>query len=405
MYDVIIVGAGAAGLSAAKDLAASGRQVLILEARDRIGGRMYSTSAPGVPVAIELGAEFIHGRPAEIRWANKREMQGRRWAVENNILQPIQFNKEVEEILARLDGYTGADISFAAYLERYAKQATEESRDWATEYVEGFNAADSQRVGVHSLIQADRASEADDGQRLFCLNDGYGAFAESLLPKQADLILNAPVDEIRWSRGSVEIAGQRARAAIVTLPLAVLQSRIVRFLPELPQKTAAADRLAVGLVVRITFHFRERFWEPIAPELCMLHTHDPVFPTWWSALPDSTPVLTGWAAAGRAHRLSANSPDQNEEIALKSLSRLLKVDAVRYLVGAYTHDWTNDPFARGAYSYIPAGAMDAPAILAATVEDTLYFAGEATEVNGRGASVHGAIATGRRAAADILGTE
>jgi monoamine oxidase len=84
------------------------------------------------------------------------------------------------------------------------------------------------------------------------------------------------------------------------------------------------------------------------------------------------------------------------------LSRLLKVDAAQYVIEAYTHDWTNDSWAQGAYSYIPAGAMDAPAVLAATVEDTLFFAGEATETSGRGASVHGAIATGHRAAAAIL---
>jgi monoamine oxidase len=402
MYDVIIVGAGAAGLSAAKDLVAAGRDVLILEARDRIGGRMYSTKAPGVPVAIELGAEFIHGQPAEIEWANKREMQGRRWSVNKGVPHPAESNQEVDEILERLDSYTGPDISFAAYLQRYAKEATDESRAWATEYIEGFNAADAQRVGVRSLIQGDRASEADGGQRLFCLNDGYGAFAASLLPKQAELLLNTAVDEIRWSQGTVEMAGQRARAAVVTLPLGVLQAGRVRFLPELPRKGAAAERLAVGPVVRITFHFRERFWESITPELCMLHTHDPDFPTWWSAKPDESPILTGWAAAGRAYRLGRNSSDQNKEIALNSLSRLLKVDAMRFLIDAYTHDWTNDPYACGAYSYIPTGSMDAPALLAETVEDTLYFAGEATETTGRAASVHGAIATGRRAASEIL---
>jgi monoamine oxidase len=237
---------------------------------------------------------------------------------------------------------------------------------------------------------------------LFCLNDGYSAFAASLLPQEADLRLSTPIDEMRWSRGSVEIAGQRARAAIVTLPLGVLQKQTVRFVPDLPQKTAAAGRLGVGPVVRITFHFRERFREGIVPDLSMLHTHDRDFPVWWSAKPDESPVLTGWAAAGRAQRLSYNSPEQNQLIALRSLSALLRVDAANYLIEAHTHDWTNDEYACGAYSYIPAGAMDSPAILAASVEDTLYFAGEATETTGRGGTVHGAVATGRRAAKEIL---
>jgi monoamine oxidase len=402
MYDVIVVGAGAAGLAAATDLTKAGREVLIVEARDRIGGRMYSTRAPGVPIVVELGAEFIHGTPSEIQWANKREMQGSRWYADQDVPQPLASNREVDEILGPLDSYSGPDITFANYLLRYAKEASEESRAWATEYVEGFNAADAERVGVHSLVQGDRASEADGGERLFCLNDGYSAFAASLLPSRAELALNTAVDEIRWSRGSVEIAGKTAQAAIVTLPLGVLQSRQVRFAPEIPQKLTAAERLAVGPVVRITFRFRERFWESITPELSMLHTHDTHFPTWWSTRPDESPLLTGWAAAGRAQRLRHNSPDQNKDLAISSLSRLLKVDAAQYVIEAYTHDWTNDSWAQGAYSYIPAGAMDAPAVLAATVEDTLFFAGEATETSGRGASVHGAIATGHRAAAAIL---
>jgi monoamine oxidase len=134
----------------------------------------------------------------------------------------------------------------------------------------------------------------------------------------------------------------------------------------------------------------------------MLHTHDPYFPTWWSANPSDAPLLTGWAAAGRAQRLSNNSPDRNKAIALQSLQALLRVDPAKYLIEAYTHDWTNDEYACGAYSYIPTGAIDSPAILGEPVEDTLYFAGEATETTGRGGTVHGAISTGRRAAAEIL---
>ena len=402
MYDVIIVGAGAAGLAAAKDLIAAGREVLIVEARDRIGGRMHSTRAPGVPIAIELGAEFIHGQPAEIQWDNKREMEGSRWHVDDRGPHRVDSGAEGDGIMERLDRYSGPDIPFAEYLRRCEKDATEDSRRWALEFVEGFNAADGERIGVHSLIQASRASESDDGDRLFCLNDGYSAFAQSLLPSGMGLRLNTAADEIRWSRGSVEVAGQRARKAVVTLPLGVLQSGSVRFAPELPKKTAAANQMAVGPVVRVTFHFRERFWEQITPGLCMLHSDDPEFPTWWSARPNESPVLTGWSAAGRAARLRGNSPDQNRDAALGSLQRLLKVDAARFVVNAYTHDWTNDPHAMGAYSYLPAGAMDAPARLAEPVEDTLYFAGEATDTHGRGASVHGAIATGRRAAKEIL---
>ena len=403
MYDVIVVGAGAAGLAAARVLIEANRSVLILEARDRIGGRMFSTQAPGVPIAIELGAEFIHGRPPEIQWPNVRRMRGTRWYVDAGGGPRTQEPDDgVQDLLESLDKYKGPDISFADYLRQHATHFPEDTRMWAKEYVEGFNAADAERIGVCSLIKEDRAAERDDGEKLFCLNDGYTSFAHSLLPEGAELRLNNPVEEIRWQPGIVEAAGQRAKAMIITIPLGVLQTGRIRFAPELPQKIETANRIAFGPVVRITFHFRDRFWEAAVRDLCMLHTSDIDFPTWWSAKPDNSAILTAWAAGPRAERLRHNSRDQNIDLALKSIGRLLAVESKQHVIAAYTHDWQADPYSLGAYSYIPAGATSAPALLAKSVEDTLYFAGEATETSGRSATVHGAIATGHRAATQIL---
>lgn len=403
MYDVIVVGAGAAGLAAARTLIEANRNVLILEARDRIGGRMFSTQPPDLPIAIEFGAEFIHGRPPEIQWPNVRRMRGTRWYVDlDGRPRTRKSNDHVQELLERLDQYKGPDISFADYLRRDAIDFPEDTRAWAKEQIEGFNAADAERIGVCSLIKEDRAAERDEGEKLFCLNDGYTSFAHALLPGGAELRLGSPVEEIRWQRGVAEAAGQRAKAMIVTIPIGVLQTGRIRFTPELPQKVEAANRMAVGPVVRITFHFRDRFWEAAVPDLCMLHTRDIDFPTWWTAKPDNSAILTAWAAGPRAERLARNSRDQNIELALQSISRLLGVASKEHVIDAYTHDWQADPYSRGAYSYIPVAAMSAPSVLAESVEDTLYFAGEATETSGRSATVHGAIATGRRAATEIL---
>jgi monoamine oxidase len=163
----------------------------------------------------------------------------------------------------------------------------------------------------------------------------------------------------------------------------------------------------MGAVARIVLRFRERFWEH-RPELApfgFLHSFDPAVPTWWTALPVRVPLLTGWAAGPAAAQFAGQDRASVAARAAGSLARLLGMPEAALhdlLVACHWHDWQSDPYARGAYSYVPAGAMDARRALARPVEDTLFFAGEATEVSGHSAMVHGAIRTGRRAAAEVL---
>lgn len=115
--------------------------------------------------------------------------------------------------------------------------------------------------------------------------------------------------------------------------------------------------------------------------------------------------MTGWAPFHSAERLSGQSREFVIERALKSLSTIFKMNAKeleRVLEGAYFHDWQSDPFSRGAYSYGKVGAVEAEKILAEPLDDTLFFAGEAMDTTGNNGTVHGAIASGKRAAKQIL---
>jgi monoamine oxidase len=203
----------------------------------------------------------------------------------------------------------------------------------------------------------------------------------------------------------------------MTLPLSILQTPdAVRFEPDLRNKREAAGRLAMGEVIRVTMRFRERFWQSGVPaarnhdlsKLSFLFSHDAEFPTWWSVYPIHVPVLTGWAAGARAERL-AKLPEHS--IICEALAALARITAepehrLRDLLeAAHLHNWQTDPFTRGAYSYIPENAMDAPEQLAAPVEGTLFFAGEATDTVGFEGTVHGAIATGDRAAREVIERE
>jgi monoamine oxidase len=140
-------------------------------------------------------------------------------------------------------------------------------------------------------------------------------------------------------------------------------------------------------------------------DLSFLFTDDPQFPTWWTSNPLPYPILTGWAAGPNAGAHTGRSKDEIIQSAMQSLARIMGVAEAELrvqLTGSFMHDWQADPFARGAYSYAAVGGMDAAQTLAAPITDTLYFAGEATNGDGYNGTVHGAIATGLRAAKELL---
>ncbi|HMQ34401.1 MAG TPA: FAD-dependent oxidoreductase, partial [Chloroflexaceae bacterium] len=208
-------------------------------------------------------------------------------------------------------------------------------------------------------------------------------------------------------------------AAVITLPLGVLKAApgapgAVRFAPALGEHADTIGALAMGKVVKVALRFREPFWEreslPLAEgltphQLSFLLSDDPVMPTWWTPYPAQVPLLVGWVAGPRATGLSARADDAIVAEALAALARVSGVPAARLgalLEGWALHNWQADPFARGAYSYLPAGALAAQARLARPIDGTLVFAGEALATNGHVGTVHGAIASGRRAVQALL---
>ncbi len=425
--DVLIIGAGVAGLQAAATLTQAGLKVAIVEARDRIGGRILTVHPTEVPV--ELGAEFVHGRPREI-WdlverANLaiQETQGEFWHFEQGRLQlGGKAFSAMDEVFERMDA-NAPDQSFDEFL-RGCSKCSDDARDWARNFVSGFHAADPARIGVHGLIRNQRADKEIDGDRSFRLLSGYDVLVEQLRLRiaNAEIHLHTIVEEIAWSRGSVRVVcGDgvqfRARRAIVTLPLSILQlppdaPSAVRFSPPLTHKQAALERLVMGSASRVTLRFRERFWAEISPEpgksldaLSFLFTEDEWLPTWWTTMPVRSTLLTGWAGGARGQRLCCREPQFIVARALDALARVFgrsRSWLEDQLEDWYTHDWQADPFSLGAYSYAAVGGFDAARELSEPVEDTLFLAGEHCDFSGHNGTVHGAMASGERAAKAIV---
>ncbi|HMJ60417.1 MAG TPA: NAD(P)/FAD-dependent oxidoreductase [Bryobacteraceae bacterium] len=426
--EVAIVGAGAAGLTALRELDRAGCEALCLEARQRIGGRIFTVHDALSPLPIELGAEFIHGRPPEI-WnivnaapLTAYDCGDTAVRLQNGQVQDEQAWDTIERVMAdmRLAAAHGPDRPFSEFLANSVH--TEEAKLWAAGYVEGFNAARQEIIGIASLAQDAAASEKIDGGRAFRLMNGYQSVPLHLLAGVVDsarkLRLNSIVETIVWQAGAASLHVRhaltgnlkviRCRRVVITVPLGVLQAENgIHFQPEPGEVLQAARRLAVGHVLRVALRFRRAFWEENEDISFagFLLSDEAVFPTWWTPLSVRAPLITGWSAGPHADPLLGKPHAHVVSEAIAALTGITRADPARVadlLEAAYFHDWHADSFARGAYSYAPAHALPAREILAAPVADTLYFAGEATELNGHSATVHGAIASGERVAQRIL---
>ncbi|HEY6911266.1 MAG TPA: NAD(P)/FAD-dependent oxidoreductase [Myxococcales bacterium] len=394
--DVIVIGAGVSGLAAARELRLRGLSAVVLEARDRIGGRVHTVRPEGWPLPVEAGAEFVHGRPPALLPLAKeaRELRGGHYT---KGLAP--FDEQWASAMEKLGSLPAArekSVEAALRSPAFRLRTTEQERALAAEFLEGFNAARLDWASVKAIAQQTEAAERIGGDRIARLSRGYEAVPRRLA-RGSRIVFGEQVREVRWTRAGVMViargARYEARRAIITLPLGVLQANTIRFDPLLPRwKQNAIEALAMGPVVKVALLFDRPHWPQ---SLVFLHARGEAIPVFWRPLPSRAPALVGWAASRDAEALRREDP---VAAAVRSLSAALgeRVRPRRALV----FDWQNDPFSWGAYSWVPVGAMKAQRALARPV-GPLHFAGEATHFEGACGTVHGAIETGVRAAMEI----
>jgi monoamine oxidase len=397
--DVIVIGAGAAGLAAASALARAGRSVITVEARDRIGGRCDTRRLAGVPAPVELGAEFIHGQPqATLSLLREAGIP----AVDTTRTQRVLFGGRLRavdvfaEARKAMRRKPATDVSFRKFLSN--QRLSPLTHALATMMVQGFDAADPRDASAQAIVEEWGTALTASHMR------PQGGYLPLLQTTNVQVRVNTEVREVRWSRGEVEVSGMSrgepwstsAARAVVTLPLGVLQSGAVRFIPELNKPL---QELASGPVIRVAMAFNDAFWEKDHPGVAFFHDPKAPFPTFWTPLPMRAPLLTAWAGGPKAARLTGCSEEKLLQRALATVRSILgkKEDPVAYLV----QDWQADPYARGGYSYVKVGGAGAREMLAKSLEETLYFAGEATDVDQAG-TVGGALQSGIRAAREIM---
>jgi monoamine oxidase len=415
----VVVGAGAAGLMAARELVRAGKRVTILEARDRCGGRIYPLPAQEFGYPAEGGAEFVHGA-APVTRALMREAQisllprgGTRWSARSGKLLPGETSVPLVGRFYQALSEVKADLPIAEFLEtHFADRRYDEMRRSITRTVEGYDAADPRRASTLAL--RDEWMARDDGPH-GRIAKGYGALIDYLLSEcrrhGATLHLGAAVTAIDEARGGIAArcghgATFEADAAILTVPPPLL-SQIA--LPSAARDRAAATaEIGFGNVVKILFRFATKWWADHRgrdlSDLSFLLSDETV-PTWWTQYPDEYPVLTGWLAGPKADRVSSLTEAELVDMGLASLGEIFDLPPDRIssnLVASRAVNWGNEPFARGAYSYATPRTREAQSVLRKPNGDAIFFSGEALYAGPDMGTVEAALASGQETAQTIL---
>ena len=423
--DVVVIGGGLAGLAAAERLVARGVSVTLLEARGRLGGRVYTERPASHDSPIDLGAEWLRpdGELHELltaAGAHLVETEGRQvLRTRGGWLDASELYSMARHLLHRADQPGRPDRSLTAALADCCGEADlVEATAQLVRYVEGFHAADPDLLSVRWLAEVERTEPAEASE--IRVLEGAGLAVEVLrrsLERRCDIRLNALARSIAWRPGWVDVAtatgpGITASAAIITVPLPLLdppgeEPAALRFNPRLDDKRDTARLLHMGPVVKVVFTFDRPFWREIVglEDVQFIHSFDQALPTWWMPPDPGGSRLTGWAGGPFASALAGKSPAAMRDAALGSLAHALGLTgavASSHLDACHFHDWAADPLSRGAYTYVGVGGSEAHRTLAAPVADTLFFAGEATCGDGHNATMEGALRSGRRAAVELL---
>ena len=414
MHDVIVVGAGAAGLMAARELTRAGKQIVVLEASHRVGGRVLTLFEERAGVPIELGAEFVHGdAPTTTRLLDEARLatvpvSGEHVRSDDGELSPQgPIWKRMSRVFALMSKRRKTDRSFQEFLDtRPGGARLARDRELADAFVQGFDGADPTLISERSLAeQGDPTEGAATARRVV---NGYAALIVHLDREVSSFVrLNCRAQSIEWGDAGVRVVDatgttHSARAVVIALPLPMLQDGALHIEPEIPTLRNAANRLVMGHVARTCVVVRERFWEEKTQELSFVHAPRRPLTVWWTQHPIQAPVLVGWAGGPAARQLTRSGT--LEEVVLAELAHVFRMRRARtesIVESIHWHDWSSDPLVRGAYSYVGVGGVSAPRTLARSIAGRVFVAGEAADAES-GGTVEAALASGERAARAVV---
>lgn len=415
---IIVIGAGFAGLAAARDLHDAGHQVMVLEAKDRIGGRTY-TNRTFTDHPVEFGAELVHGEHVST-WEhiNTLKLKTIHWKKQEDSMVRLETGEWMNMREAR-EKVPEFDITRSWNIKDMPAKDNEDWRSYLTRL--GFNKRQLQYVRrsfANASGEAPRFLSAKamlshftdqakaEGENDYRILDGYDSIYNHLATG-LDIRLNTPVEHIHYRPNKVTLSTPKetleAEAVVITVPLGVLHAGMINFEPGLPtSKQEALRGLRMGPVFKMFFKFDKPIYkQDIAAIYSSLNP-----PMWWSPsfgrgnFEKGGPVVwTAFVSGDWAMDLLSLGEQGALDEAIDSLS--LELDKKLSPSSAYLMNWPDEPYTRGGYSFILPGHENARAELAKPTPP-LYWAGEATAPEYQAATVHGAYESGKRAAKQIM---
>ncbi len=423
MIDVIVIGAGAAGLMAAYTLAQQGKKIIVLEARDRCGGRIHTVNQDP---HFELGAEFIHGNlPVTLNLLQTAGIKyhhagGEMWEYKNGSFK-IGENviPDWDKLMEKLNALQ-QDCTMTEFLQReFGGDEYAALRSSVNKYIAGYDTADPNKASALAL-KNEWQNEDEDAQ--YRIDGGYHEMIkflmDAIISAGGEIYLHARINVVQWQKDNVAVVAvdgmtYYAKCVLIALPLGVLQKSTVKFEPPVPQQETALQGMGYGAIIKVLLQFKEIFWEDEQtrkltgkdPKQMAFILSDEKIPTWWTQAPVHNNVLTGWLGGPAAAAKKNVNKDDLLTDAIQSLANIFKRSADELknkLQLAHIVNWTADPYTCGSYAYDTVKSESSRQLLNKGIDETLFFAGEYLYSGPAMGTVEAALASGQTTANKIL---